>query len=56
MDLLSDVVSSMRTGTPGAARIEMHGTWGWDLPGNAEVVGFMALLEGTCWMFPHRGG
>lgn len=52
MDLLSDVVTSMRSGSPGAARIEMHGTWGWHLPGDAEVAGFLALVEGTCWMFP----
>ena len=52
MDLLSDVVTSMRAGTPGAARIEMHGTWGWYLPGDPEVAGFMAVLEGTCWLFP----
>lgn len=52
MDLLSDVVSSMRSGTPGAARVEWHGDWSWRLPGDAEVAGFMAVLTGNCWLFP----
>lgn len=52
MDMLSDVVTSMRSGNPGAARVEMHGTWGWYLPGDVQVAGFLALVEGTCWMFP----
>lgn len=52
MDLLSDVVTSMRSGTPGAARVELHGDWGWYLPGDTEVAGFMAFLEGSCWLFP----
>ena len=56
MDLLSDVVTSMRAGIPGAARVEMHGTWGWYLPGDPEVAGFMAVLEGTCWLFPDGDG
>ncbi|MBR8743922.1 AraC family transcriptional regulator [Nocardiopsis sp. MG754419] len=52
MDLLSDVVTSMRSGTPGGARVEMHGTWGWYLPGDPEVAGFMAVLAGVCHLFP----
>lgn len=51
MDLLSDVVASMRAGTPGATRVELHGTWGWYLPGDAEVAGFLAVLQGSCWLF-----
>lgn len=56
MDLLSDVVASMRSGTPGAARVEWYGSWGWWLPGDPKVAGFLAVLSGACWMFPEDGG
>ncbi|AFR10402.1 AraC family transcriptional regulator [Nocardiopsis alba] len=55
MDLLSDVATSMRAGTPGSARIEAHGPWGWYLPGDPGVAGFMAVLSGTCRLFPDEG-
>ncbi|GAB3692091.1 AraC family transcriptional regulator [Nocardiopsis oceani] len=57
MDLLSDVVESMRAGTPGGARVEVHGSsWGWWMPGDPDVAGFLAVLGGGCWMFPEDGG
>src|SRR5699024_5066507 len=56
MDFLSDVVASMRTGTPGAARVAWHGTWRWWLPGESGVAGFLVVLDGNCRMYPEQGG
>ncbi|MEU3308647.1 AraC family transcriptional regulator [Nocardiopsis sp. NPDC006832] len=48
MDVLSDVISTMRTGRPRSARIEWYAPWGMRFP---EVPGgkFLVVLQGACW-------
>lgn len=54
MDVLSDVVSVMRTGEPRSARVEWHGPWGQRfLP--APGGGFTVVLQGACWLLPEGG-
>lgn len=49
MDVLSDVITTMRTGRPHSARIEWYAPWGMNFP---EVPGgkFLVVLQGTCWV------
>jgi AraC-like DNA-binding protein len=50
MDVLSDVITLLRTGEPRSARLEFHGPWGqWfaPFPGSA---GFHVILQGPCWL------
>ncbi|MER5862072.1 AraC family transcriptional regulator [Kitasatospora sp. NPDC002040] len=54
MDVLSDVVSVMRTGEPRSARVEWYAPWGQHfLPGRG--VGFQLVLRGSCWLVPEHG-
>ncbi len=50
VDVLSDVITVLRTGEPRSARLEFHGPWGqWfePFPGSA---GFHVVLQGPCWL------
>ncbi|MGQ4270939.1 AraC family transcriptional regulator [Nocardiopsis changdeensis] len=47
MDVLSDVISTVRTGRPNASRIEWHSPWGMRFPAVAGV-GFQVVLQGSC--------
>lgn len=53
MDLLSDVITTMRVGLPSAARATV-GTSGWSFAGY-HGVGFHIVLEGQCWLVTERG-
>ena len=53
MDLLSDVITTMRVGLPSAARATV-GTGGWSFAGY-HGVGFHIVLEGQCWLVTERG-
>lgn len=50
MDLLSDVIVSMRTGRPGAGRVEWHEPWGYDFPADPRTAGFLIIVRGSCWL------
>lgn len=49
MDVLSDVISTVRTGQPHSARIEWYAPYGMRFP---EIPGtkFMVVLQGSCWL------
>ncbi|MFY7069137.1 AraC family transcriptional regulator [Nocardiopsis changdeensis] len=47
MDVLSDVIGTVRTGRPNAARVEWHSPWGMRFP-EVSGVGFQVVLQGSC--------
>jgi hypothetical protein len=47
MDVLSDVIGTIRTGRPNAARVEWHSPWGMRFP-RVSGVGFQVVLQGSC--------
>lgn len=50
MDVLSDVITVLRSGETRSARLEFHAPWGqWfgPVPGSA---GFQMILQGPCWL------
>lgn len=54
VDVLSDVVSVMRTGEPRSARVEWYAPWGQHFrPGPG--AGFQLILQGSCWLISERG-
>lgn len=55
MDVLSDAITSMRTGRPHAGRTEKHGSWGVRFP-DSDGAGFHVVLQGACWVLPPDGG
>lgn len=50
MDVLSDVISSMRIGRPGFARAELRSPWGMWFPPSPGTAGFTVVLRGSCWL------
>lgn len=50
MDVLSDVIVSMRTGQPGAGRVQWHEPWGYDFPADPHAAGFLIVARGSCWL------
>lgn len=50
MDVLSDVISSMRIGQPGFARAELRSPWGIRFPPSPGTAGFTVILRGSCWL------
>ncbi|MGW4897160.1 AraC family transcriptional regulator [Kitasatospora sp. NPDC004240] len=55
MDILSDVVSAMRTGEPRSARVEWYAPWGQRFLPAAGGGGFTVILQGACWLIPDAG-
>lgn len=51
MDILTEALSSMRTGQPASVRTEGRAPWGLRLPPVAGA-GFHVVLYGTCWLVP----
>ncbi|TDD48794.1 AraC family transcriptional regulator [Saccharopolyspora elongata] len=49
MDVLSDVLTAMRTGRPHAARRRSQAPWGVRFS-TAEAAGCHVVLRGTCWL------
>ncbi|MER7750586.1 AraC family transcriptional regulator [Kitasatospora sp. NPDC097643] len=54
MDVLSDVVATLRTGEPRSARVAWRAPWGQRFP-SAPGAGFQVVLEGSCWLLPDVG-
>ncbi|WP_424889374.1 AraC family transcriptional regulator [Streptomyces sp. XH2] len=53
MDILSEALSSMRTGQPRSVRTHGRAPWGLRLSPVAGA-GFHVVLYGTCWLVPER--
>ncbi|QKW33061.1 AraC family transcriptional regulator [Actinomadura sp. NAK00032] len=54
MDVLSDVIASVRTGLPHSARSAKRAPWGgWFQASSA--AGFHVMLDGTAWLVPPTG-
>ncbi|MEU8584317.1 AraC family transcriptional regulator [Streptomyces abikoensis] len=51
MDILTEVLGSMRTGRPASVRTEGRAPWGLRLPPVAGA-GFHVVLRGSCWLLP----
>ncbi|MFB4300460.1 AraC family transcriptional regulator [Actinomadura sp. NTSP31] len=54
MDVLSEVIASMRTGRPAATRTDARAPWALRLRPVAGA-GFHVILEGSCWLVPPEG-
>ncbi|GAA1619806.1 AraC family transcriptional regulator [Nonomuraea maheshkhaliensis] len=52
MDVLSDVITIMRTGRPRSARVEWRAPWGQRFPSASGSAGFQVVLQGSCWLLP----
>nr|WP_042188918.1 AraC family transcriptional regulator [Kibdelosporangium sp. MJ126-NF4]CEL18540.1 Transcriptional regulator, AraC family [Kibdelosporangium sp. MJ126-NF4]CTQ98024.1 Transcriptional regulator, AraC family [Kibdelosporangium sp. MJ126-NF4] len=55
MDVLSDVISNMRTGRPRSTRISWRAPWGHRFPTTPGSAGFQVVLRGSCWFLPFDG-
>ncbi|MCA1217076.1 AraC family transcriptional regulator [Streptomyces sp. 8L] len=53
MDVLSDAIATMRTGTPSLSRARV-GRGGWRFE-PYEGTGFHIVLDGRCWLLPESG-
>ncbi|GHI03983.1 AraC family transcriptional regulator [Streptomyces cellostaticus] len=51
MDILTEALASMRTGSPASVRTDGCAPWGLRLPPVAGA-GFHVVLHGTCWLVP----
>ncbi|MFJ2740599.1 cupin domain-containing protein [Streptomyces sp. NPDC087440] len=54
MDILTEALSSMRTGQPTSVRTEGRAPWGLRIP-PVSGAGFHIVLSGTCWLVPLDG-
>ncbi|MDT0445336.1 AraC family transcriptional regulator [Streptomyces johnsoniae] len=50
MDILSDVISAVRAGTPGGERVEWRAPWRQHFQDQPGTAGFLVVLRGTCWL------
>ncbi|MFC4536360.1 AraC family transcriptional regulator [Sphaerisporangium dianthi] len=55
MDVLSDVIASIRIGVPRSARVEWPAPWGRRFPSAPGSAGFQVVLQGSCWAIPPEG-
>jgi AraC-like DNA-binding protein len=49
MDVLSDIVASMRVGLPSSARVDLPAPWGLRFPASPGA-GFHVILRGAAWL------
>ncbi|GAA0405592.1 AraC family transcriptional regulator [Microbispora corallina] len=54
MDVLSDVITTMRTGLPHSARVDRGAPFGRRFP-SGDAAGFHVVLQGTAWLIPDNG-
>ena len=50
MDVLSDVITVMRTGQPRSARMVWHAPWAQQFASVPGAAGFQIILQGPCWL------
>ncbi|MFI9550051.1 AraC family transcriptional regulator [Nonomuraea endophytica] len=55
MDVLSDVIASMRIGVPRSARVAWPAPWGQRFPSAPGSAGFQVIMQGSCWAIPPEG-
>lgn len=55
MDVLSDVVASMRVGDARAALAEWWAPWGQEFRSGGSGAGFVVVLRGPAWLVPSEG-
>ncbi|MEU3611017.1 AraC family transcriptional regulator [Streptomyces sp. NPDC006872] len=55
MDVVSDAISSVRTGRPHSSRLSVSGGWCTRIA-SYEGAGFHVVLAGSCWLLPDGGG
>jgi AraC-like DNA-binding protein len=51
VDVLADILTAMRVGTPVAAHTEAHAPWGLRF-GHVTGAAFHVVLQGSCWLTP----
>ncbi|MEU1193012.1 AraC family transcriptional regulator [Streptomyces sp. NPDC005859] len=54
MDVVSDAISSVRTGRPHSNRLRVSGSWCTRIAAY-EGAGFHVVLAGDCWLLPEGG-
>ncbi|NBH06389.1 cupin domain-containing protein, partial [Amycolatopsis sp. SID8362] len=54
MDVLADVLTALRAGTPVAAHTEAHAPWGLRFD-HTTGAAFHVVLDGTAWLTPLPG-
>ncbi|MEU6430473.1 AraC family transcriptional regulator [Microbispora sp. NPDC046973] len=54
MDVLSDVITTMRTGRPHSARVDRSVPFGRRFP-SSDAAGFHVVLQGAAWLIPDEG-
>ncbi|HEX8628423.1 MAG TPA: AraC family transcriptional regulator [Catenuloplanes sp.] len=55
MDVLSDVITVMRTGRPSSARLAWHAPWAQHFASMPGSAGFQVILQGPCWLISPDG-
>jgi AraC-like DNA-binding protein len=50
VDVLSDVITVMRTGRPRSARMAWHAPWAQEFASVPGTAGFQIVLQGPCWL------
>jgi AraC-like DNA-binding protein len=50
MDVLSDVITVMRTGQPRSALVGWHAPWAQEFASVPGASGFQVVLQGPCWL------
>lgn len=50
VDVLSDVITVMRTGQPRSARVAWHAPWAQQFASVPGAAGFQVILQGPCWL------
>ncbi|BEK99628.1 AraC family transcriptional regulator [Nocardia seriolae] len=54
MDILSEAIAAIRTGTPASGLFVRHAPWGRHYP-KVPGAGFHVVLQGSCWAVPPAG-
>ena len=54
MDVLSDLITAMRTGRPVAARMAWTAPWAQHFAPVPGASGFQVVLRGRCWLLRRR--
>ncbi|AFT98503.1 AraC family transcriptional regulator [Nocardia brasiliensis] len=55
MDVLSETIAAIRTGSPTSGMFVRHAPWGRRYP-VVPGAGFHVVLQGSCWLVPPAGG
>ncbi|MET7402850.1 cupin domain-containing protein, partial [Dactylosporangium sp. NPDC005572] len=56
VDVLSDVITVLRTGRPVSVRLAWRGRWGQRFASVPGAAGVQVILRGQCWLLPDDAG